>query len=53
MMLDADQAASLANCSPKHIRDLLRAGKLQGVKLGNVWRVNRDALLENLGLAGA
>lgn len=53
MLLDSEQAAALANCSAKHIRELLRDGRLQGAKVGNLWRVNRDALLQMLGLIGA
>ncbi len=51
IMLEVKEAAALANCSGKHIRELLRSGKLEGARLGNTWRVNRDALLKRLGLA--
>ena len=53
VMLEVKDAAALANCSGKHIREMLRAGKLEGVRLGNTWRVNRDALLKRLGLVAA
>jgi len=52
-MLDVETSSNIANCSPRHIREMLQSGKLQGVKLGKVWRVNRDALLEMLGLVTA
>jgi excisionase family DNA binding protein len=51
MLLEVKQAAPIANCSEKHIREMLRSGELEGVKLGSAWRVNRDALLRALGLA--
>ena len=53
VMLDVETSSNIANCSPRHIREMLQSGKLQGVKLGKVWRVNRDALLEMLGLVTA
>jgi excisionase family DNA binding protein len=38
-LLDPNQVAAILNVSPKTVRDWLRAGKLQGVRAGKLWRV--------------
>ena len=41
-MITITQAAELAGCSPEYIRRLLRAEKLNGVKItGRLWLVSR------------
>ena len=50
MMLDANQSARLISTSPKFIRDQCNEGKIKAVKCGRVWRINRDAFLEQFGL---
>ena len=50
LMLDAEQAASLISTSAKFIRDRCQDGTIKAVKCGRVWRINRDAFLEQFGL---
>lgn len=50
-LMSTEQVAGLMQVSGKFVRDMLRAEKLPGVKVGGVWRVNRDALFDLLGLA--
>lgn len=52
IMLDANQAAHLISTSAKFIRDRCIDGTIKAVKCGNVWRINRDAFLEQFGLIG-
>lgn len=49
-LLDSKTAALISNTSIKTIHDMCRAGKIKGVQLTKVWRINRDSLLEYLGL---
>ena len=53
MLIDAEQAASIASTSPKFIRDHCQDGTIKAVKCGRVWRINRDAFLEQFGLKEA
>ena len=50
-LMTVKQTAELAQCSVKHVRRMLSDGKLTGCRVGKLWRVNRDSLLEHLGLA--
>ena len=50
VFLDANQAASIVSASPKFIRDRCNDGTIKAVKCGRMWRINRDALLEQFGL---
>lgn len=52
-VLTVEEAAQIARCCPKHIRDLLREGAFKGAKLGTVWRINTASFLEYLGLREA
>ena len=45
--LTIDEAADLLRISPRSAYTLAREGRLEGaVKVGNQWRVNREALFE-------
>jgi excisionase family DNA binding protein len=50
--LDANQAAAIISVSPKFIRDRCQDGTIKAVKCGRVWRIHRDAFLEQFGLIG-
>lgn len=50
LLIDANQAASIASVSPKFIRDRCQDGTIKAVKIGRVWRINRDAFLLQFGL---
>jgi excisionase family DNA binding protein len=43
-VLTIEEAAERLKLKPQTVRDWLNAGKLKGVKLGRVWRVDKDAL---------
>lgn len=48
---DLISVATLAvewDCSTRHIGDLLRDGRLRGVKVGRGWRIARDDISEYL-----
>ncbi|MCD6415670.1 MAG: helix-turn-helix domain-containing protein [Planctomycetes bacterium] len=42
--LRVDTVARQFNCSPKHIRRLLKRGELSGMRVGRAWRVDHEAL---------
>ena len=39
------QAAELSGYHADHVRELLRAGKVEGRKFGEVWQIDRGSLL--------
>lgn len=49
-LLSILQAAELAGVSGRTITRLCDNGTIKAVKVGNLWRINRDALLVFLGL---
>lgn len=52
LLIDANQAARIASTSAKCIRDRCKDGTIKAVKVGRVWRINRDEFLKQLGLLG-
>ena len=50
MLLSTDQARDILNLSERSITRMCADGRLKAVKVGGVWRINRDALLEFAGL---
>lgn len=52
LLLTAQQAAKLLNVSDKHVRDLCARSEIKSVRIGKSWRIGRDALLEQYGIAG-
>lgn len=49
-MLDVEAAAEVANLTVPHLRELLRQGKIKGVKTGKKWRISKDELNNYLGI---
>lgn len=49
-LLDTRQAAQVLNVTPRMVTDLCKKGRIKAVRLGKLWRVNRDALLDFAGL---
>lgn len=49
-LLSVRQAAGVLNVSGRHVMRLCERGELKAVKLGRVWRINRDALAKSCGL---
>jgi excisionase family DNA binding protein len=43
-VLTIEEAAARLKLKPQTVRDWLKDGKLKGVKLGRVWRVDAEAL---------
>jgi excisionase family DNA binding protein len=43
-VLTIQEACARLKLKPETVRDWLKAGKLKGVKLGRVWRVDAEAL---------
>lgn len=39
------EAVELTGYSPRHIRRLIKSGKVKGQKFGNTWQVGRVSLL--------
>lgn len=52
LLLSISQAAELLNVSKRHVSNLCVAGKIKCVKVGNAWRIGRDALLAQFGITG-
>lgn len=48
-LLTPEAAAEKLAVSVKTVKNLLRSGKIQGVKVGNLWRLQEKALEEYLG----
>lgn len=53
LMIDATQAATIISTTPKFVRDRCQDGTIKAVKCGRVWRINRDAFLQQFGLSEA
>src|SRR2546428_11920025 len=47
-LLTPEVAAEKLAVSAKTVKNLLRSGKLRGVKVGNLWRLRQEALEEYL-----
>ena len=52
-LLTAGEAASFLRVSARQVNRLCREGKLPAGKVGNAWRVNRDALRARCNAIGA
>lgn len=39
-----DEAAKMLSVTPRMLRDLLRAKQIEGLKVGNLWRVSEQAM---------
>lgn len=51
-LLTSREAADAVGVTPWTIERMCAAGKLEGARFGNRWRVNRDSLLRYSGLLG-
>lgn len=49
-LMTAAQAAEVMRVSPRQVARMCARGELKAVRVGKLWRVNRDALAERLGL---
>ena len=49
-MLDVEEAAEVANLTVPHLRELLRQGKVKGIKTGRKWRISKEELNNYLGI---
>lgn len=50
-LITVDEAVSLGVASGGQIRRMCRNGQIKATKVGTDWRINRDALLKQFGLA--
>lgn len=50
-MLTAAQAARILNVSERTVARMCANGDMKAAKVCSVWRINRDALLDQYGLA--
>jgi excisionase family DNA binding protein len=48
-ILTVEQAAERLQVTPRTVYEWLRSGKIPGRKLGKVWRMSEEAILEFLG----
>lgn len=53
VLLTREQAARVAGVSDMTMWRMCKSGKVKAVKVGAQWRINRDALLEQVGLGAA
>lgn len=51
LLLDVSQAAQITGMSENSMRTACRKNTIKAAQVGNKWRINRDALLEQFGLA--
>jgi len=49
-MLNIEEASVMANLTKSHLRQLLREGKIKGIKAGKEWRIAREELNRYLGI---
>ena len=49
-LLSTDQAAQVLNVSTRAVTDLCKKGRIKSIRIGKLWRINRDALLDFAGL---
>ena len=49
-MLSVDEFARKANITVTYARQLLREGKVRGVKIGKEWRISREEVDVYLGI---
>lgn len=50
-LLSTSQAAQVLNVSTRAVTDLCKRGRIKAVRIGKLWRINRDALFEFAGIA--
>lgn len=48
---DTNKIADFLGCTPRMVAKLCETGRLRAFKVGNRWRITRDAVLEYAGLA--
>ena len=48
--LDAKQCADIAGISARYVYKLCEKGEIKAVRIGNVWRINKTAFMEKMGL---
>lgn len=51
LLMDVKQAASILGCSTRTVARMCDGGRLKHCRVGNMYRINRDALLEYAGLS--
>lgn len=51
LLLNIEAASNIPQISDRQMRKWCEDGTIKAVKMGRVWRVNRDSLLEFCGLA--
>lgn len=51
ILLNVKQAAQILGCSPRTVTRMCEGGKLKHCRAGNMYRINRNALLEYAGLS--
>ena len=51
-LMDTTQAARLLGVTRHCVTDLCNRGDIKAVRIGRVWRINRDALLDKCGMTG-
>lgn len=51
LLIDSATAASIPGVSRRYVTGLCEAKKVQAIKLGKSWRINRDSWLAYCGLA--
>ena len=49
-LLTTSQAARLLKVTPRTVTRLCEKGEIKAVRVASLWRINRDALLKQLGL---
>lgn len=49
-VITVEEFSNMANLTLAHTRQLLREGKLKGVKVGKTWKITRDDAYSYLGI---
>lgn len=50
-MISVEEFSDMANITLAHTRQLLREGKVMGVKVGKEWRISKDVANSYLGIS--
>ncbi len=45
-LLTVEQAANALKIHPENLREYLRQGTIEGIKIGRAWRISQGAIIE-------
>lgn len=52
LFLEVADCAEILGTTPKFVRQNLQRGRIPGIKIGGIWRVNRAEFMKRFGITG-